>query len=157
MTPFPLHWTLLSTQFHHFSHYQAIILLLLLYIRVFYNVFHCFSLMSLQNIVWAVYTAHIGCRLLQLTYVFEAFPFKDLFTSNSIVFCHVSQGVKKFDRTTFRKVKCHPVFTWTLACVCIGNEESSSLYFKLICSAYCDWIAKQHIIQLFAVHLLISE
>ena len=44
-----------------------------------------------------------------------------------------------------------------LARVCIGNEESSSLYFKLICSAYCDWIAKQHIIQLFAVHLLISK
>ena len=54
ITSFHLHWTLLSTQLHHFSHYQAIISLLLLYIKVFYNVFHRFSLVSLHNIVCAV-------------------------------------------------------------------------------------------------------
>ena len=44
-----------------------------------------------------------------------------------------------------------------LACVRNANNESSSLYFKVIPSAYGDWITKEHIVQLLGIYPSVSE
>ena len=111
--------------------------------------------MSFDDIVYAVKSIHVRCRLLQLSSVHEVFLVY-LLKSNAVVFRSASRGVENFVRSAFWKVKHYPVFSGSLTSVCVGNDESSSAWSNNVGWADTDRITAEYIGQLITVLFLIS-
>ena len=64
----------------------------------------------------------------------------------------VSERIEKLVWPTCRKVKCHPMFPRSVACVCVGYDELPLFNSNLVDRAHCHRIVYQYLFKLKVVH-----